>query len=147
MALKAGFSTLVVLKPIEVAIGFLGIVGDGHGAVVDGEDRLALGEVGHEVAVREHDALGHVTDQRSRGFVLIGRIVEMDVGTAHFTVVLATGAASHKAVAKIDQAAQKKGLTKTDDYLDQWNWSEKKERPGDPEEVAEYVKNELEEKL
>lgn len=47
---------------------------------------------------------------------------------------------------KIDQAAQKKGLTKTDDYLDQWNWSEKKERSGDPDEVAQLIKNELEEK-
>jgi hypothetical protein len=47
---------------------------------------------------------------------------------------------------QIDQTAQKKGLTDTDDYLDQWNWSDKKERDGDPDEVAEMIKNELEDK-
>jgi len=46
---------------------------------------------------------------------------------------------------QIDQVAQKKGLTDTDDYLDQWNWSEKQERHGDPDEVAETIKKELEE--
>ena len=45
---------------------------------------------------------------------------------------------------QIDQVAQKKGLTNTDDYLDQWNWSDKKERSGGPDEVAEIIKNELE---
>lgn len=48
---------------------------------------------------------------------------------------------------RIDQTAQKKGLTDTDDYLEQWNWSEKMERMGDPDKVAEIVKNELEETL
>ena len=47
---------------------------------------------------------------------------------------------------QIDQIAQKKGLTDTDDYLDQWNWSEQQEREGDPDEVAEIIKKELEEK-
>lgn len=46
---------------------------------------------------------------------------------------------------QIDQTAQRNGLTDTDDYLKQWNWGEKKELPGSPEEVAKKVKIELEE--
>ncbi|HCV43007.1 MAG TPA: hypothetical protein DGH68_05950 [Bacteroidetes bacterium] len=47
-------------------------------------------------------------------------------------------------VARIDQAAQSKGLTQTDDYLAQWKWSEEEERDGTVEEVVEAVKQELE---
>lgn len=47
-------------------------------------------------------------------------------------------------VARIDQAAQSKGLTQTDDYLAQWKWSEEEERDGTVEEVVEAVKRELE---
>jgi hypothetical protein len=46
--------------------------------------------------------------------------------------------------ARIDQAAQSQGLTQTDDYLSQWQWSEEEERKGTPEEVAEAVRRELE---
>lgn len=46
--------------------------------------------------------------------------------------------------ALIDQAAQSKGLTSTDDYLSQWTWSEEQERKGSATEVAEAVKRELE---
>lgn len=49
-------------------------------------------------------------------------------------------------MAKIDQVAQNKGFTHSDDYLSQWKWSEEQERPGDPEEVAEAIKDELEAK-
>ncbi|MEW5799169.1 MAG: virulence factor [Bacteroidota bacterium] len=51
---------------------------------------------------------------------------------------------SQKFVAKIDLAAQKQGLTQTDDYLAQWKWSDEQERDGSPEEVAADLKNELE---
>lgn len=47
---------------------------------------------------------------------------------------------------QIDQVAKRKGLTKTDDYLAQWNWSEQQERAGDPDEVAKNIKGELETK-
>jgi hypothetical protein len=47
---------------------------------------------------------------------------------------------------RIDRAAQSKGLTKTDDYLAQWNWTEPAERDGSPDEVAAAVKQELEQK-
>ena len=47
-------------------------------------------------------------------------------------------------MARIDRAAQAQGLTDTDDYLDQWKWSEEQERPGSAEEVATAVKSELE---
>ena len=50
-------------------------------------------------------------------------------------------------VVKIDQAAKEKGLTDNDDYLAQWNWGEEKELEGDPEEVAEKIKLELEDKF
>ncbi len=46
--------------------------------------------------------------------------------------------------ARIDQAAQSQGLTSADDYLGQWNWSEERKRAGTAQEVAEAVKNELE---
>ena len=45
---------------------------------------------------------------------------------------------------RIDRSAQAQGLISTDDYLAQWKWSEEQERPGDPQEVAEAVKKELE---
>jgi hypothetical protein len=45
---------------------------------------------------------------------------------------------------KVDALAQKMGLTDSDDYLEQWNWSEEKEREGEAEDVAEEIKNELE---
>jgi hypothetical protein len=47
-------------------------------------------------------------------------------------------------MARIDQAAQSQGLTGTDDYLGQWKWGEEEERPGEAEDVAEEVKQELE---
>lgn len=47
---------------------------------------------------------------------------------------------------RIDDAAQSKGLTKADDYLSQWKWTDEQERPGTPEEVAVAVQQELEEK-
>ncbi len=50
-------------------------------------------------------------------------------------------------VAMIDQAAQSKGLTSTDDYLSQWKWSDERERKGSAAEVAEAVRKELEEKF
>ena len=48
---------------------------------------------------------------------------------------------------KIDQVAKEKGLTDNEEYLAQWNWSEEFETDGDPEVVAEKIKNELEEKF
>lgn len=49
--------------------------------------------------------------------------------------------------ARIDQAAQSQGLTSTDDYLNQWKWSEEQERKGNAAEVAEAVRRELEKQL
>ena len=48
--------------------------------------------------------------------------------------------------ARIDAAAETRGLTKMDDYLAQWKWTDAQERPGTPEEVAAAVKQELEAK-
>ena len=47
-------------------------------------------------------------------------------------------------IARIDALAQATGLTSDDDYLAQWNWSEVREREGEPEEVINLVKEELE---
>jgi len=52
----------------------------------------------------------------------------------------------NKFTAMIDQAAQKKGLTQTDDYLAQWKWSDEEEREGTAEEVAEALQKELDAK-
>ena len=49
-----------------------------------------------------------------------------------------------KFIAKIDQTAKEKGLTGTEDFLNQWNWSDEMEREGDVEEVAKVIKDELE---
>ena len=48
---------------------------------------------------------------------------------------------------RIDQAAQSQGLTSTEDYLAQWKWSAEQERDGEPQEVAETVRKELEAKF
>lgn len=45
--------------------------------------------------------------------------------------------------ARIDQAAQAQGLTGADDYLAQWRWGERVERPGPAAAVAEAVRREL----
>jgi hypothetical protein len=47
---------------------------------------------------------------------------------------------------RIDLAAETLGLTKSEDYLAQWKWSDEQERPGTPDEVAAAVKQELEAK-
>jgi hypothetical protein len=44
---------------------------------------------------------------------------------------------------RIDQVAQEKGLTGTDEYLAQWRWGDVEERAGTPAEVAEAVRGEL----
>tara|TARA_Y100000588_G_scaffold147825_1_gene161712 strand:+ start:597 stop:869 length:273 start_codon:yes stop_codon:yes gene_type:complete len=48
---------------------------------------------------------------------------------------------------EIDRAAMRLGLAGTDDYLEQWQWSEKRERPGSAAEVLEQVVRELEEQF
>jgi hypothetical protein len=54
---------------------------------------------------------------------------------------------SSKFMIKIDKAAKEQGLISEDDFLSQWRWSEEEERKGTPEEIAEIVKKELEEKF
>jgi hypothetical protein len=51
---------------------------------------------------------------------------------------------SARFTARIDQEAQARGLTQTDDYLNQWTWGDEQTRDGSLEEVAEAVKHELE---
>ena len=45
---------------------------------------------------------------------------------------------------QVDEAATKRGLTGTDEYLDGWQWSEPEQREGSAAEVAQAVKEELE---
>jgi hypothetical protein len=45
---------------------------------------------------------------------------------------------------RIDQLASQRGLQGTDDYLEQWRWSEPQQREGTAEEVAHAVKREIE---
>ncbi len=40
---------------------------------------------------------------------------------------------------EIDRVAMRDGLTGTDAYLDEWNWSEKKEWTGEEEEAEEVA--------
>jgi len=51
-----------------------------------------------------------------------------------------------KFMERIDALAEERNLTQSDDYLDQWHWSEETERPGSALEVAEAVKADLEAK-
>ena len=44
----------------------------------------------------------------------------------------------------IDRRAMKEGLAGTDAYLAHWQWSERRTRPGDPQEVLRAVIEELE---
>jgi len=48
---------------------------------------------------------------------------------------------------KIDRLAMQQGLAGTDDYLEQWQWSEPQQRTGSAQEVAEALKSELEKRL
>jgi hypothetical protein len=48
---------------------------------------------------------------------------------------------------KIDRLAMQQGLAGTDDYLEQWQWSEPQQRTGSAQEVAESLKSELEKQL
>jgi hypothetical protein len=50
-------------------------------------------------------------------------------------------------MARVDQLAQTQGLTGTDDYLSQWNWSGIQERHGTVSDVADAVCKELEGKF
>jgi hypothetical protein len=45
----------------------------------------------------------------------------------------------------IDRIAMQEGLTGTDAYLDQWQWSEKQERAGEAETVLKMLLREMEE--
>ncbi len=45
---------------------------------------------------------------------------------------------------EIDRVAMAEGLAGTDVYLDQWQWTEKQERPGDAEDVLNSLIEELE---
>ena len=47
----------------------------------------------------------------------------------------------------IDKIATEKGAIGSDEYLDGWNWSDPKERPGSAADVAQAVKRELEKKF
>lgn len=44
---------------------------------------------------------------------------------------------------RIDAAALARGLSDTDDYLDQWNWGDEVDRAGSADEVAQAVVAEL----
>jgi hypothetical protein len=44
----------------------------------------------------------------------------------------------------IDRTAMEEGLAGSDDYLDEWQWTKKMERPGDPEGVLSALLQELE---
>lgn len=44
---------------------------------------------------------------------------------------------------EIDRIATQEGLTGTDDYLNQWRWTPRKERAGTAEEVADALIREL----
>jgi hypothetical protein len=46
--------------------------------------------------------------------------------------------------AEIDRIAMEQGLAGTDDYLNQWHWTAKLERPGNPAEVLDALIQELE---
>jgi hypothetical protein len=46
---------------------------------------------------------------------------------------------------EIDRVAMEEGLEGSDDYLDQWKWTKKLERPGTVDEIIEALLAQLEE--
>jgi len=44
----------------------------------------------------------------------------------------------------IDRIAMAEGLAESDEYLDQWQWTEKREREGDVDELLDALLEELE---
>ena len=44
---------------------------------------------------------------------------------------------------EIDRIAMREGLVASDEYLDHWQWTEKREREGSPEELLEALVEEL----
>ena len=48
---------------------------------------------------------------------------------------------------KVDELAMARAQSDTDDYLDGWNWSDAKTKPGTAKEIAETLKRELEAKF
>ena len=44
----------------------------------------------------------------------------------------------------IDRIAMREGLAGTDEYLNHWQWSEKRERPGDAGDILNALLQELE---
>lgn len=46
--------------------------------------------------------------------------------------------------ARIDALAAERGLSSSDDYLAQWQWSDEQEREGTAQEVADALRAELE---
>ena len=49
-----------------------------------------------------------------------------------------------KFMVEVDKVAQKSGITDSEDYLAQWNWSEEMEKEGEVEDVAQAIKEEIE---
>jgi len=49
--------------------------------------------------------------------------------------------------AEIDNIAMVEGLANNDAYLEQWNWTEKRERPGEPDALLEELIRELEQEF
>lgn len=43
----------------------------------------------------------------------------------------------------VDAVAMKQGMINSDDYLEQWHWTEPAERPGSAQEVAQALQQEL----
>jgi len=54
----------------------------------------------------QHHARRDISNQRRGCLILIGCIIEMDVGTSHLAVVFAVCASGHETIAKIYKAAQ-----------------------------------------
>ena len=45
---------------------------------------------------------------------------------------------------EIDKRAMVQGLTGSDEYLEQWRWSDPEERAGSPDDVLDEIERELE---
>ncbi len=48
---------------------------------------------------------------------------------------------------EIDRLAMEEGLFGTDDYLEQWHWSEKQDRPGTAVEVLDALERKIREQF
>ncbi|NIA27393.1 MAG: hypothetical protein GWP02_04995, partial [Desulfobulbaceae bacterium] len=80
-------------------------IGELAGKDADAQFHIISKDKGFDPLIQHH-TLGHITQHGRSGFVLVGRIIKMNVGAANFAMVFAAGSPSQETVTKVDETAQ-----------------------------------------